>query len=229
MTRQTLSVFLTLCSACLLTTPVAASQPAGLAGELIAETYPSDLSCSSPRRIEAYLSFGEQSLSSGDTLTLDFALVPFSMGDTWITMDGMEGTFMGFSFANGNVTDAEELPTGLRYNRFGWNDVTVLLRTATQDFIVTVNGAQAGPFPFSDFCPARGGCYSANALRIDTNTNDAGGAIAWVDTVTIARDSPAGYELFATRTFDRCDESWLFQTLNGVIITEKPPRLRTKK
>ena len=232
MTRRTLTVFLALCAACLLAPVAMASQPAGLAGEIIAETYPSDYTCFERQHIEVYMYFGDQPLNPGDTLTLEIAIIPFSVGDTWITMDGIEGTFMGFSFADGNVTDSDGLPSGLRYNRFGWNDVTVLMRSATQDFVLTVNGAQAGPFPFSDFCPNRGGCYSVNALRIDTNTDDAGGAIAWIDTLSITKDSPSGPEVFpaATRTFDSCGENATLQSAGGVVITETPPvRMRTKK
>ena len=232
MTRLTRTVFLALCAACLLAPVAMASQPAGLAGQIIAETYPSDFTCFERSRIKVYMYFGDQPLNPGDTLTLEIAIVPFNIGDTWITMDSIEGTFMGFSFADGNVTDPDGLPSGLRYNRFGWNDVTVVVRPTTQDFIVTVNGGQAGPFPFGDFCPHYGGCYSANALRIDTNTPDAGGAIAWIDTLSIAKDSTSGHEVFpgTTRTFDSCGEDATLQVVGGAVITGIPPvRMRTKK
>lgn len=229
MTRRALSVFLALCAACVPASVAMASQPAGLAGELIVEAYPTpDLICTVPV-FEAYIYFLDQPLGPDDTLSVDIAVVPFSEGKTWFTMDGIEGTFMGFAFSGGHViTDAGPV-SGLTYNRTGWNDITFVIRPATQDFILTLNGAQAGPFPYSDFCPDQGGCYTANALRIDTTFPPTGGATAWFDTLSIAKDSPAGHQPLADRTFDRCGESGLVQTVGGATLTQKPTRFRPKR
>src|SRR5262245_40030669 len=230
MNRRILSVVLTVCAS--LAAPAAmASQPAGLAGELIIETNPPPNLICSDSPFEAYLYFGQQPLAPGDTLTVEIALVPFSAGVTWFTLDTVDGpTFMGLVFADGRVTFPTRGPAyGLPYNRSGWNALTVLVRPATQDFILTVNGAASGPIPFNESCADQGGCFSAQALRIDNGFPSAGGAVAWIDTLGIASDGPAGHQRLATRNFDRFGESAIVQTVGGVLIGQNPPRMNRNR
>src|SRR5262245_42874241 len=66
--------------------PAAASQPEGLAGEIIRSAPPK-----SPRDCAAMFEwlgyFGEQPLNPTDTVTLDFAIVPFASGITGVGLD----------------------------------------------------------------------------------------------------------------------------------------------
>jgi len=223
MTSRNLFVLFALFTA-LLVSAARASQPSGLAGEFITETNPSDTFLCPDSPFQAYMYFGPRTLDPAETLTLEMALVPFSSGVTALGFDDATGgTFMGVVFSNGSVH-------GLPYNRFGWNDVIVRMRPATQDFILKVNGSEAGPFPYDSFCQDSGGCFTAQAFRMDNGSPSVGGAIAWIDTLSISRESPLGVEVFAGRTFDVCGEGVGPATVHGALLTEDPPsRFRTKR
>jgi len=224
MTSRILFVLFGLFTASLLIPPAMASQPSGLAGEFITETNLPDTLLCPDNLFEAYMYFGPRTLDPADTLTLEMALVPFSSGETGLGFDDATGgTFMGVVFSDGDVD-------GLPYNRFGWNDVIVRMRPATQDFILRVNGAEAGPFPYDSSCQDSGGCFTPQAFRMDNGSPSVGGAIAWIDTLSISRESPLGVQVFARRTFDFCAEGAGPSTVGGALLTENPPsRLRTKK
>ena len=212
-----------LTAACLLWFPAFASQPHGLAGMLIMNTNPD---VSGPvcffASFEAYLYFNPRQLDPADTVTLDMAIIPFQSGQTWVTLDDANGgTFAGIAFSDGLVN-------GLPYDRFGWNSFTVQLHPATQDYMITVNGVQAGPFSYDSFCQDQGGCFSVQALRIDENEAP-GGSVAWFDTLSIVRDSVAGQQRFADLSFDTCSELGP-QVVGGALVPSAPPqRVRFKR
>lgn len=68
---------------------------------------------------------------------------------------------------------------GLPYRRFAWNDVTVEIRPASQDCLLTVNGAQAGPFPFGGFCFEP--LFEFTADRCETRASVVGGGLVLAD------------------------------------------------
>jgi hypothetical protein len=127
----------------------AASQPEGLVGRLITNPLvivdtgdPNGLpsvSCGGFHWAEILAS---HELDPADTMTLQLAIIPFRSGGTAVVLHEAVGSssFVQFEFRDGLVD-------GLPYNRSGWNDVAVQLRPGTQDYVITVNGVRAGPFP----------------------------------------------------------------------------------
>lgn len=206
----------TLLTAFLVGSPAAASQPEGLAAKLITDLGDRlPLDCE-PFSFQWYESFDSRDLAPSETVTVEMAIVTFSTGVTFVGLDDFFGqTFFGIEFSNGLVN-------GIPYNRFGWNSVIVELRPASQDYMLSVNGVQRGPFPFAEFCPDQGGCFTVQALRLHGLSNDVG-SVAWVDTVSISRESSTGQELFHEVTFDAC----LLRPLvnGGVILIGEPERL----
>jgi len=204
---------------CVVCLPAMAGQPSSLVGKVItnAETtaFPP---CSAS--FEWYEFFGSAvQLDPADTLTLDLAIIPFRTGVTALGLDEGQNatTFVAINFSDGLVM-------GLPYNPFGWNDVTIKARPASQDYLLTVNGMTAGPIPFGSQCP--GGCLSVQAFRFNGSGNG-GGAIAWIDSVSVIREYSGGREPLARQNFEPC----LGQpgvTGGGLVISEPPRHVRSR-
>src|SRR5262245_19020677 len=202
--------------------PAAASQPSGLAGMLIAEEPVPDNGLCLPGVFEGYLSFGAQPLDPGDSLTVSLAVIPFQPGEMLFGLDeGAGGTFAAVIFSGGFVE-------GLRYNSSGWNDFTITLSPGTQSFTISVNGVRSGPIPYGSFCADQGGCTSVQALRIHQGAEINGGAIGWIDSLSIVKESATGTQVLAQSTFDNCFEIRP-DVVHGALVREAPPRTRGKR
>jgi hypothetical protein len=209
---------------CLLCLPALASQPEGVAANLITDLgdpeplggLPAPGGICDHRSFDWYEYFGAHELLPSDTLRLEFALLPFASGITSIAMDdGLARTFFSIDFADGLVH-------GLPYRRHDWNDVVVDLRPATQDYVIAVNGTRAGPFPFAEFCADSGGCFSVQALRFNGYSNPAGSS-AWLDSVSLTRESASGSQPLHELTFDRCGPGSLRPYIAGGVALILPP------
>jgi hypothetical protein len=182
-------VALSTLAALLATFPAAASQPEGLAGKIITNAAVADhLVCTLVPGFEWYESLGVTEVAPSDTLTVDLAVIPFETAVTSVGLDegAFATTFVSLIFEDGLVR-------GLPYRRFGWNDVTVEVRFATQDCLLELNGVQAGPFPFDSQCP--GGCFCVQAFRVNGGSRT-GGDIAWLDSVEVTRRSGGNSGLY---------------------------------
>ena len=212
------AVFLSLFTACLLCSTASASQPGGLAGKLITDL--GDPGSTSPpcevRSFEWVEAFPlVQQLDPSDTVTLEMAIIPFGSGETYVGLDELGGpTFFSFTFSGGLVN-------GLPYNRFRWNNVTVQLRPATQDYMMTVNGVRGGPFAYASFCQDQGGCFTVQAMRLHGFSNEVG-SFAWIDSISFSRESAAGQEVFHEVSFDTCSPRP--DVVGGVILIAAPPQ-----
>jgi hypothetical protein len=211
--------FVSLFVVSLLCLPAWASQPDGLAGEIITNAVSTDNPCGLPPGfplpLEWYDGFGGSVAMSPDAiLTMDLAIVPFASGTTAIGLDeGVNGaTFVSVPFSNGSVL-------GLPYRRSGWNDVTLQARPATQDFLLTVNGLQAGPFPFSGSCS--GGCSSVQAFRLGGSLNGSN-AVAWIDSLFVTLESPTEYQPLVEFTADACSYNPVLS--GGAVVFAAPPQ-----
>lgn len=142
----------------------------GLAGR--AETTFSDFG---GQYFEWYVSFFEPFLVEEEgQLELSLFIVPFFGSGTSIGLDAANGsTFFGFGFEAGLVNRA------LPYNPTNWNHVKALLDYKTQSYQLTVNGAEAGPFPFG--LPSK----SAAAFRVNSSGQGNQPFVAWFDSVQI--------------------------------------------
>jgi hypothetical protein len=216
------AAFVSLCIAYLMCFTATASQPEGLAGKIITnEGAPTLANPSCPpffnQSFEWYDFFGVTQLDPTDTLTLEMSIIPFRSGITSVGLDeGANGTtFVSLAFSDGQVA-------GLRYNRYGWNDVSVQVRLATQDYTVAVNGALAGPFPVGAYCP--GGCFSVQAFRLNGSANG-GGSVAWIDSLSIVRRSAGVDQPIARADFGAC-MTQPYVTGGGLVFAQ-PPRLRS--
>lgn len=208
--------------ACLVCSPAIAGQPSGLVGQIITNA---EATASIPPpcfgSFEWYEYFGSPvQLDLTDTLTLDLAIIPFRSGVTALGLDEGQNatTFVGIDFSDGLVR-------GLPYDRYRWNDVTVQVRPASQDFLLTVNGVGAGPFPYGSPCP--GGCFSVQAFRLNGSGNG-GGAIAWIDSVSVVRESAGGRAFLAGSDFDSCRPQPSV-TGGGLVISEPPQPIRSRR
>jgi len=207
--------------ASLLYFPAVAGQPAGLAANLITDLGdPGFLPPLPPSQCES-LSFewveavGPSDLEPGDTLRLEMAIAPFRTGTTFVGLDKVDGqTFFGIEFSDGLVKD-------LPYKRTDWNNLVVELRPTTQDYLITINGVQGGPFAYAEFCRDLGGCFSVQALRINGYSNEPGSA-AWLDTIVVSRESAGGSGVLLEITFDTCSSRPY--VVGGVILIADPPR-----
>jgi hypothetical protein len=218
MTRRTILSALVLAS--LLCFPAGASQPAGLAGKLIAN--PPITPAPDPNGLPGVtctgFSWGEvftaRPLDPADTVTLELAIIPFRSGFT----DVLVNNLMRLHFADGLVN-------GLPYRRSGWNDVRVVIRTATQDYMLTLNGAQAGPFRNELPCSSAGGCLTLEALAIWGGVFEE--STAWIDSLSLVHDSAAGQARVFEKAFDQCYSSQnVF--LGGMLIVEPPQKLGSR-
>ena len=222
---QSLGVVLLSCSYAL------ASQPSAKAGRLILQEpviapIPGDpnppVSCAG---FAWFQSVFDEPLDPSDTLTLQFAIIPVH-GDTSVFLHGGNTlpallARVGFSESTGTVSG------GLPYKRSSWNDVSVELRPVTQDYMVTVNGTQAGPFPFHDpnICQRFGGCVNVSAIRIGgAGGNDlrSWGDDGWIDSISLVRNSPAGQATVYQQDFDACVSPSPY--VGGLLISD-PPRI----
>ncbi|HEV8700023.1 MAG TPA: hypothetical protein VGV60_01990 [Candidatus Polarisedimenticolia bacterium] len=218
MTRRTILSALVLAS--LLCFPAGASQPAGLAGKLIAN--PPITPAPDPNGLPGVtctgFSWGEvftaRPLDPADTVTLELAIIPFRSGFT----DVLVNNLMRLHFADGLVN-------GLPYRRSGWNDVRVVIRPATQDYMLTLNGAQAGPFRNELPCSSAGGCLTLEALAIRGGVFEE--STAWIDSLSLVHDSAAGQARVFEKAFDQCYSSQnVF--LGGMLIVEPPQKLGSR-
>jgi hypothetical protein len=200
--------FVALFVLCLLSLPIQASQPSGLAGKMISN--PSfRLDHCSAISFDMYEFFYDQTLDPSDTLTLEFAIIPFRSGVTLVSLqDSMGSEFLNLQFSGGKVQ-------GLDYRRTRWNDISVVMHPATQDYLLTVNGLQSGPFPYPSFCAAQGGCFTVSALRIlaDVSVESSG----WLDSLSVSTQNTGFYE----ETFDdTCKQPDVF--FGGLLIEPAP-------
>jgi hypothetical protein len=167
---------------------------------------------------EWYAYFGPNPLDPSDTLTLGLAIIPFATGATVVGLDegASASTFVHLAFADGLVN-------GLPYRQRRWNSVSVEIRMATQDYLLTVNGSQAGPFPLGGSCAA--GCFSVQAFRLNGGSV-AGGEEAWVDSISLTRHSADGSQPILGYTGAPCIDSGHAVSGGGLIIADPSERLR---
>jgi len=220
------AVFVPLFVACTLCIPAGASQPEGLVGKLIGNQNVTvklgALPLCTITSFEWYEYFGSYQLDPAKTGSVNLALIPFRTGPTYLGLDESERgtTFVNIMFSDGLVN-------GIPYDRSGWNDVVVMLRPATQDYTITINGVTGGPFPY-DACQELGGCFSIKALRLFA-TSSGDNAVAWLDSVLILEEAAAGHRRLYGLDFDGCssppDVAW-----GGLLVSEpprRPARVRT--
>lgn len=209
----------TLCGVFVSSLPAVASQPQGLAGKIItnSQVFPPEPGCWLPSFELAGGQF-PMDVSSTDTVTLDIAIIPFRSGSTWIGLDGGINdsvTFMNLVFSDGYAA-------GVPYRRNAWNDVTVSLFPARQEFEVLINGVHAGPFPYQN---CEDGCPRLNGFRIVTS-GVPGESVAWVDSIAVVRHSPSGENAaFFVFQANACDYS-PYVMGGGIVFALPPPQLR---
>ncbi|HZM70703.1 MAG TPA: hypothetical protein VFB95_10090 [Candidatus Cryosericum sp.] len=211
----------TFCAVVLPCCPAFASQPEGYVGRLVpsplvAEVVAGDSSglppvvCGGFRWTEAV---SVAQLQPDDGLTFQMAIIPFRSNATYLSLlDLVAGAFVRIQFLDGLVG-------GLAYNRSNWNDVTVVVRLATQDFLMTVNGAQAGPFPFESSCESNGGCFSIGGFAVQKNLIDDDGE-AWIDTLSLVRESTTGQEVLYEQDFNTCH--FPRSSVGGILVSAPP-------
>lgn len=222
------AILASILAACVPGFPVQASQHEGAVGQMLAnpivtiDNGPSDVGlppvvCGG---FDWVVQIGPRTLGAADTLTLDMAIIPFRTTDTVILLDDPtppSRTFVRVRFADGLVD-------GLPYDRSGWNDVSVLMRPATQDYTLTVNGVQGGPFPYESECQALGGCFAVDAVTI-VGGPFGSGAPGWIDSITLTRESAAGLETLSEQPFDTCG-GVSGVALGSILITDAPRNVR---
>ena len=196
--------------------PAFASQPAGLAANLIND-HMTGLPATGGECLTSTLEWVERVeprvLEPGDTLRLELAIAPFRSGSTLVGLDTVDG------YGLFQIEFSDGLVNGIPYRRSDWNDVVVEIRAATQDYLITVNGVRGGPFPHAELCTS--GCYSMQTLRIMGFSNDVGSA-AWFDSIVVTRESAGGDELLLEMTFDWCGPRP--RVRGGVTLIVDPPQ-----
>ena len=214
-------------AACLASVPAMASQPDGLVGKLIANPHVTTpavgdsglpgVTCGGFHWTEFFTS---RTLDPADTLTLEMAIIPFRSGGTVVSLGESvrSSSFVQIQFMDGLVN-------GLPYNRLGWNDLTVHLRPATQDYMMTVNGATAGPFAYDSACQQQGGCLTVDALGFSGGFGDE--PVAWIDTISLVRESAAGPDTLFQEAFDICTAPRVI--LGGLLLSDPPRRLTPRR
>jgi hypothetical protein len=166
--------------------------------------------------------FSPHQLDPADTVTLEMAIIPLRTHSTQVIL---HESARGVAFAELRFSDG--LVKGVPYDRSGWNDVTVQLRPATQDYTITVNGATGGPFAYESSCQQQGGCFTLEAFVL-LGHSDSEGSDAWIDSVSLSRDSAAGREMLREVNFDRpCGAVYL--TTGGLLISRPPQRTRSRR
>lgn len=116
---------------------------------------------------------------------------------------------------------ADGLVNGLSYNRNGWNDVRVLFRPATQAYMLTVNGVEAGPFP-NEYPCVGDACFTLQYVAVRSSTQEE--SVAWIDSLRLVRHSAVGEDLVLESGFDQC-YAGRNVTLGGMLIEVPPQRL----
>ncbi len=211
------TVLISLAAASLLFIPAGAGQPEGYAGKLIANP-PFTPATPDPGGLPPVtctgFAWGEpftaRQLDPADTVTLEVAIIPFRSGFTDVIVHDL----MRLRFAGGLVN-------GLPYRRSGWNDVRVVIRPATQDYVLTLNGAQAGPFANELPCAPTSDCFTLEGMSIRGGVFEE--AVAWIDSLSLVRVSAAGQDVILTNGFDQCYATQnVF--LGGLLIVEPPQR-----
>lgn len=177
------------------TTNLHASCPDGRAGRMESGIVNSETDRKS-EYFEWYAFLGEHQLGASSTITIDFAIIPFSTGMTYVGMDEIDGrTFFGLEFENGMVNGT------IPYSPMCWNDVKAVVSIADQSFTLTVNGVSSGPLPFLPFSSPPYAVSSVQALRVhrfNDGTHDGG----WIDELSIVETgSGRGSPIFSA-TFD---------------------------
>ena len=209
---------LSLLVASVLCLPAGASQPEGLAGKLISNppiTSPPDPTGGLPGvTCTGFVwdqPFASALLGPTDTITLEMAIIPFRSGSTSVDLPNL----MHLRFADGLVN-------GLAYRRSGWNNVRVVVRPATNDYMLTLNGLQAGPFPNEFPCAPAGDCLTLQGVSIRGGVFEE--TTAWIDSLSVVQDSAAGQAVLFERAFDQCYSSQnVF--LGGMLIVDPPQKL----
>lgn len=211
-------------TATLICVPAVASQPDRYALEMLSNPAVIAISVGDPNGLPAPVSggfrliqeFAPRSLAAGDAIRLDLALVPFRSGGAVLRLRGAEEgpPLLILRFADGLVD-------GVPYQRSGWNDVRVELHVATQDYDLTVNGVDAGPFPLSAECAAAGGCTVVSALSVEGRVFEA--TTGWLDSVTLDWVGGDGGELLVSMSFDGVGD---LQVVGGTLVLEPPKNLR---
>jgi hypothetical protein len=210
-------VLVALVAAALLGVPTGASQPQDYVGKLISNPFLSTgggepvglppVTCTGFSWVE---SFPVSELDPADTVTLDMAIIPFRPGATTLVV----GSLIQLRFADGNVS-------GLPYKRSSWNDVKVVIHPATREYDLTVNGAHIGPLVNDDFCPPATDCLALQYLEVRGEVFEE--LVAWIDSLSLVRDSAAGRELLFEDGFNQCYQPR--NVLLGGVLTTPPPRL----
>jgi hypothetical protein len=209
-------VLVSLVAAALLGVPAGASQPRDYVGKLISnpfltseggETGLPPVTCTGFNWAE---DFPVRQLDPTDTVTLEMAIIPFRPGATSFVV----GNLLQLRFADGFVS-------GLPYKRSSWNDVKVVIHPATREYVLTVNGAQSGPLANDVPCPPATDCLALQSLAILGGVFDE--SVAWIDSLSLARDSDAGRDLLFQDDFNQCYAQR--NVFLGGVLTTAPPRL----
>jgi hypothetical protein len=154
-------------------------------------------------------------------MVLDLSLVPFRSRETVLIVEDAAHTgALALVRFNGGLVN------GLPYNRTAWNDVVVTLHPAEQEYVLRVNGAEAGPFPFSAECAAAGGCFGVGLIVLNGGFGDDG--VAWLDSLSLVRQTADFPPTILEIGFDFCSlpGSVLF---GGMFITDPPRSLRSAR
>jgi len=224
MTNRLVHVFLLV--GCLAAGLAMASQPSGYAGKLIpnppvfsplvGDPGLPPVSCGG---FHWWSPFEPATAGPDETFVLDLAIVPFRNSGTLVFLAEKAGSgILMLRFADGLVG-------GLPYTRGGWNDVRVVARPATQDFLLTVNGTDAGPYPFESSCAQQGGCFALGAFGVDGSSFDETD-VAWIDSLTIYRTTSIGNDMRVDLRFDSCLPPLVSP---GALLVVTPPQKLQKR
>lgn len=188
----------------------AASCPSTLAGFM--ETTPLDLPFNPYETFEWYNYFGERSFVAGDTVTVDFAIVPMEGVWTSVGLDGIGGpTFFALNFDGAGSVQAlvpgDPIAT---YLLLSWNDVRATIRFATQDVLLDLNGESFGPFSFGLTS------MTAQAFRVNGGMRGPPGS-GWIDEVRVMSSSTG--VLFE----EDFDQGRVFDLYQGRLTAATPP------
>jgi hypothetical protein len=165
-------------------------QPVYVSLVVIPVTPPPDEPCpeGGARRVslEDFGGIGTHFFTPADVLTFAFSVVPAPSGQTLVGLDDAEGrTGYQFYFYNGVVYGEshgnhfeDDVPIGT-YNAGAWNTVQGHYDYSTLQYMVSVNGIEMGPFPFSF-----SDLDSVRAFRIHT---DSSALFTWIDTLLLKR------------------------------------------
>jgi len=160
------------------------------------------------QRVQA---FSDVPLNVDDTLTLDLAIIPFRSGVTYVRV----GALMHLRFENG-------LLDGLPYRRSTWNDVKVTIRPASHDYLLTLNGARAGPFANEFPCEPPNDCSVLKSLIVQGGVFEE--SVAWIDSLSLVRNTPAGQDVLVDIGFNQCYVPQ-YVYLGGMLFVNPPSRL----